>query len=647
MLAVLALACTASQARARLPAWSDAPVQAAIPDWVAPAHRVVLFREQQDVLRGDGSEREITREVWRVIDPAGLRPVLGVLYYLRHSARIETQRAWIRHRDGTVDDFNGSDAVGGETLHSGELYGETMRSTLVADRLAAGDVVVVESETVEPALVAEWRCEFRDDAPVLLARFVLSLPEGVEPVVRAAGGAPAPAASGTTWTWERRDLRAWPDEPMTPASAYLAEQLVVAAKPGPTAGSARVGSAFADWNGLSVWLDGLARGTRELTPAIRAKAAELTGAGDAPFERLRSLARYVQGLSYVAIDLGLAHGGGYTPHPAEDVLRLAYGDCKDKANLFCALAASCGFESHLVSARIPDATHVRPEVPSPAAFNHCIAAIRVPDGVASPAVLRDPELGSLLFFDATDPLTPLGELPRDEQGAYVLIEDASRGRLVELPVAPPSANGTRLVFRGALAPSGALSGTMTRTSCGPDAVENRALGLYGGDASRAGLQRWLSAGGRTARVDSLVVTAGADGARVIDRAVVSFPQGARVLAAGMLGLQPCLAVAHPLPDLGDSARTLALLTPLLSEEDSVTIALPPGFAPDELPEPIDRHADFGDLRARWALAGDALEFHLSLRLVRRELPASRAGEVREFFRAAAAARRVTLVLARR
>jgi len=100
---------------------------------------------------------------------------------------------------------------------------------------------------------------------------------------------------------------------------------------------------------------------------------------------------------------------------------------------------------------------VRPEWPSPRQFNHAIIAIKVGDATLSPAIARHPQLGRLLFFDPTDPYTPVGDIPIREQGSYALLDGAEQEPLVKMPFLPASANrietsvGAKLSERGAVA----------------------------------------------------------------------------------------------------------------------------------------------------------------------------------------------------
>jgi len=63
----------------------------------------------------------------------------------------------------------------------------------------------------------------------------------------------------------------------------------------------------------------------------------------------------------------------------------------------------------------------------------------------------------LLFFDPTDPYTPVGDIPIREQGSYALLDGAEQEPLVKMPFLPASANrietsvGAKLSERGPVA----------------------------------------------------------------------------------------------------------------------------------------------------------------------------------------------------
>ena len=72
-----------------------------------------------------------------------------------------------------------------------------------------------------------------------------------------------------------------------------------------------------------------------------------------------------------------------------------------------------------------------------------IVAIRLPEGMETGslyAIVNDPKLGRLLFFDPTNEYVPLGYLPWYLQNNHGLVVTSDGGNLLAMPLLPPSTN---------------------------------------------------------------------------------------------------------------------------------------------------------------------------------------------------------------
>jgi len=168
-------------------------------------------------------------------------------------------------------------------------------------------------------------------------------------------------------------------------------------------------------------------------------------------DSLRALHRWVaQDFRYVSLSLGL---GGYQPRAPAQVLETQYGDCKDKATLFVALARRMGLRAWpvlLSSSATADST-----MPTIRQFDHMIAAVERP---------RQP---GYLFLDLTADLTPYGELPPSVQGGFALvIKNGGAVEHVVLPQAPATANRSEIRIVGELTSDGVFNGHFTRVASG-------------------------------------------------------------------------------------------------------------------------------------------------------------------------------------
>ncbi len=130
-------------------------------------------------------------------------------------------------------------------------------------------------------------------------------------------------------------------------------------------------TSFASWEEVGRWYASLEKDRRAPSPAVRAKAEELTKGQKSDLDKIEALYDYTAlNFRYVSLALGL---GRYQPHAADDVLHNQYGDCKDKHTLLAALLEAEGF--HASTVLIGSVHKLDPEIPSPAQFNHVITMV--------------------------------------------------------------------------------------------------------------------------------------------------------------------------------------------------------------------------------------------------------------------------------
>jgi tRNA(Leu) C34 or U34 (ribose-2'-O)-methylase TrmL len=81
----------------------------------------------------------------------------------------------------------------------------------------------------------------------------------------------------------------------------------------------------------------------EATEEIIAKAKEITAGKNDNYEKIKSIALFIQNnIQYIYADL---ERGGFTPHSPKEILAARYGDCKDQTILLIALLKAVGIES--------------------------------------------------------------------------------------------------------------------------------------------------------------------------------------------------------------------------------------------------------------------------------------------------------------
>jgi hypothetical protein len=597
--------------------------------------RVAVSDEGRITTRRTFAVRIVTRDG---LDAAAIREI-----YATNSGSVRTMRGWLLLDGRTVE--LGRAETADLALVENDVYNESRVRVLSApDLFAPGMVFGGETEVVERSVFTQLEWTLQDEWPVRTVRRTLTLPTGWEARAVTFNHRPLDAVrSGSTLVWELRDLAPVPEEPAGPPSNGVVPRLAVSYIP-----ARRDLPGFDDWPSVSRWLATLADPQAASHPTLTAKARELTGSGRSEIERIRAVARYVQGVQYISIQTGVGRGGGYKPHPAIEVFTKNYGDCKDKANLMRTLLASVGIRAFLVTAYSGDPGYVRAEWPSPQQFNHAIVAVVVGDETRAAAVLEHPSLGRLLFFDPTDEQTPLGELPMHLQGSQGLIVSADGGPLVRMPLSDAEANRTTRRVEASIAADGTLQATIQRASAGhPASIERQRFR----DLRRDDYIRVLEADFRRQIPGAAlsVGTVGEDAATNRFQLTMSLqaPGYAQIVQGRLMIVRPPQMNRLELPALTAPTRLTPILLEPLDERDILELTLPADTAIDEMPEPRSREMPFGRFAISWEMQNGRLTRTLSLRIHRSTVAPASYNDVRGFLDAFREAERLPVILVKR
>jgi hypothetical protein len=127
------------------------------------------------------------------------------------------------------------------------------------------------------------------------------------------------------------------------------------------------------------------------------------------------------------------------PRPASETAANQYGDCKDFANLFVALAHAAGLKTAVVLANSRDAGRLDPAFAAPFQFNHEFAAVWLD--------------GAWTFADATHKYLELGLMRDDFEGMRaLLVPETGDAVVITLPVS--SSDDNHVVWEIDAAPDG-------------------------------------------------------------------------------------------------------------------------------------------------------------------------------------------------
>jgi tetratricopeptide (TPR) repeat protein len=435
-------ACLASSAQTK----AEENVPVASPDGLKEAFVVEHFFTRVAVENDGSAVRELTSEV-KILADAGVK-AFAVLNFTYTSANevVEVDYVRVRKPDGTVvktPDYNIQD-MPGEVTRTAPLYSDIHEKHIAVKGLGVGDVLeyAVRHRTVKPEVPGHFWFEysFATNWIVKDEQLEISVPKQKYVKVVSPEFKPDISEEGSRriYRWNHANLTVKQTDP---------NEIPKRIPPNPSVQL----TTFASWEDVGRWYAGLQKDPLQVTPAIQAKAAELTKGLKTDDEKIRSLYYFVSlRYHYVGLDFGI---GRYQPHAADDVLDNGYGDCKDKHTLLAALLKAAGYDAW--PALIHSLRKLDPEVPSPAQFNHVITV--VPNG------------NQLTWLDTTPEVAPYGLLLfalRDKQA--LVIPSGKDPMLVRTPANPPVPQNEEFSISGKLGSDDTFTGHVEQSYRGGD-----------------------------------------------------------------------------------------------------------------------------------------------------------------------------------
>jgi len=373
----------------------------------------------------------------RIQSEAALRQ-FGVLSFSYGSEMEQMHVDYVRVRkaDGSVVETPESSIrdVATEVAAAAPTYSDLRQKQVPVKALGVGDVLEysVHSSQQKPEVAGQfWYTEyFISDSVVLDQTIEISVPKDKFAQVSSPKVKSEMHDDGAqrVYLWHYSQLEvSKPDSKKKPVAAEDLPKVEV--------------TSFRNWEEVGNWWGTLASAQAVVTPAIAAKAKEVTAGLTSGSEKARALYNYVSlKYRYISISLGV---GRYRPHSAAEVLANQYGDCKDKHTLFVALLKAAGIQAW--PALLGAGIKFDPSVPSPGQFNHVITVV--------------PENGKYTWLDTTSEVAPYGLLAqgiRDQQA--LVIPDDGKPVLMKTPLDAPFKGLDTLDVKASLAADGTLTG---------------------------------------------------------------------------------------------------------------------------------------------------------------------------------------------
>jgi len=627
------------------PEWLRAAAQQKLPEYPLNPVAVVLLDEQQVTVKDSGEIETRQRYAYKLLRPEARESYGYAVVRFDDQTKISFFGAWTIMPNGSQIEVKEKEA--GETsLASFEIYSDQRIKYIRFPEANVGSVVGYEYVQRHRPFVFEDDWRFQNEIPTRRARFSLQMPPGWEFAnfwANFTKQQPQSSASNL-YVWEVEDIPGIEIEPDMPPFVAIASRMEIKYFPrDPNLRAKTTGT----WNDIGVWYANLTSASRVASPEIKQKVAELTAGITDPLQKTQVLAAYVQKqIRYVAIEVGI---GGYQPHPAADVFKHQYGDCKDKATLLSTMLNQIGIDSYYV---LIDSERgvINPDFPS-LRGDHMIMAISLPDSVPSDRLygfVNDPQLGRLLIFDPTDEYVPLGYLPDQLQQSYGLLMTADSGKMILLPLLPASTN--RLLRTGTLTLSstGNLGGSVDELRWGGPAVLSRAEFLSSSPADRskiiekfmaASLSNFKLTGASLGNLEKYDENFSLQYKFVVD--------GYAKSAGDLLIIRPRVVGEKGSSILAGKERKYPIeFSGTSLQSDVFDITLPPGYVVDELPQPVDAHCEYASYKSAIEVKGNVLHYIRNYQINGISVPTDKLPEVRDFFHQVAVAEKSSAVLRR-
>lgn len=421
-----------------------------------------------------------------------------------------------------------------------------------------------------------------------------------------------------TYVWSHGPSEAFDSEPNAPPMDGLLPRLAF--------------SSVSSWQVLTDWYNGLLSDRVVSDGAVSEAVARVIGNARSQEERVRAIAYFVaQELRYVGIQLGK---GAYQPHPAPEVLRHRYGDCKDKVALLIAMLRSIGVEAYPALIAPGPGEDVDVSLPTLASFSHMIVAI--PDGD-----------GTYVWFDPSNDLVRFGELSARNQSRTALVLKQGEAEWAMTPTALADDNRYDWTVSIDLEPDGRLTGHETLVATGTHGTDVRAIYQpIAPSQYRQFVEASLSSAYPSLRVGDVVIAPIMDLERPVSVAVD--------FTADAYGLRSESAWIVPIPSAGleeyaalgasdTRSQPLELGAPNQLTQ-SVSIGVPDGYRVTHLPPPVSFQSDFARLTRQYRVEGDRVRYTLDLTIAEPSVSPEQYPQARELFALLARERAAQFVL---
>ncbi len=431
-----------------------APMAADYPN----ADAIILLNQFSHEVTPAGKSRYTTHQVVKILTERGVQNYDDIaIPYTPTAQHITVNIARTIGPDGAVveppdEAFNDVTPPG---LLAYNLYSDSMWRVISMPALEPG-VCIEYQVTLEDAGAGSvgstswfWGgYSFQSTDPILQSAYALRVPKGRSFRWKAVNCQLNPDVlheeETSTYLWTYGETPARKEEYNMPATNDIVPRLSY--------------SSVESWEAVYKWYRDIAKDRYTVNPAIEAAVENLTADLLTTDDKIRAIYHFVASqIRYVGIELGQ---GAYQPTPADQVLSVRYGDCKDKTTLMITMLDLVGIQAFPVMLNPAPYQRIDVELPSLGQFSHLIAAIPREDG-------------RYIWLDPSSDTCSYGDLPARNRGRKGFIIRSDRGEFVDIPISTPESNRLIVDTQIALTEDGTVQGTMRIDTRGQYNLEAR------------------------------------------------------------------------------------------------------------------------------------------------------------------------------
>lgn len=428
----------------------SAPAAALYPD----AGAIVLRDESVVHLNADGSNTNVTHRTLKIFNQRGRGRAEIAIQFNAATQRVGEVSARTIKPDGTVLTAGAGDIHVSTPYSSFSMYDDAKVTAISMPGVEDGVIIdyVYTQTTFKSYLPNQYweNWSFRDGSdPVLLSRMTLFAPATVNVQTQAhnsSGMTQTIISTGTqkTYIWQMGKLATLLPEPAMPPAATFLPWLEISTVP--------------SWQTISQWYHGLSSSQMTVSPEVRDTVKTLIAGKPNDTEKARAIYYWVEGRTrYVALELGLS---AFQPHPAAEVCRNRYGDCKDMATLLVTMLHEAGIKTAWPVLLGADNTQpVHDNLAAPLFFNH--------------AIVRADIDGKPYWFDSTASMCSFGQIPGSDRGVDAFVVRDGAGTFETIPLGAPEENRETSVTTVALHADGGADCVTTVRLVGDSALAAR------------------------------------------------------------------------------------------------------------------------------------------------------------------------------